>query len=41
MTPILVVDDEQGIRGALADSLTLLGYEVAAASNGMEAHRTP
>jgi CheY-like chemotaxis protein len=36
MAAILVVDDEQAIRGALADTLAYLGYEVATANNGTE-----
>ena len=36
MAAILVVDDEQAIRAALADTIAFLGYEVATASNGTE-----
>lgn len=39
MAAILVVDDEQAIRGALADTLSFLGHEVATASNGTEGLR--
>jgi CheY-like chemotaxis protein len=39
MAAILVVDDEQAIRAALADTLAVLGYEVATASNGTEGLR--
>ena len=39
MAAILVVDDEQAIRTALADTLAYLGYEVATASNGTEGLR--
>ena len=39
MAAILVVDDEQAIRAALADTLAFLGYEVATASNGTEGLR--
>ena len=39
MAAILVVDDEQAIRSALADTLAFLGYEVATASNGTEGLR--
>lgn len=39
MAAILVVDDEQAVRGALADTLAFLGYEVATASNGTEGLR--
>jgi CheY-like chemotaxis protein len=36
MAAILVVDDEQAVRRALADTLAYLGYEVATANNGTE-----
>lgn len=36
-TTVLVVDDEEGIRQALARFLTRLGYQVQAASNATEA----
>jgi CheY-like chemotaxis protein len=39
MAAILVVDDEKAVRGALADNLKFLGYEVATASNGPEGLR--
>ena len=39
MAAILVVDDEQAVRAALADTLPVLGYEVATASNGTEGLR--
>ena len=39
MAAILVVDDEQAIRAALADTIAFLGYEVATASNGTEGLR--
>jgi CheY-like chemotaxis protein len=39
MAAILVVDDEQAIRAALADTLAFLGHEVATASNGTEGLR--
>jgi two-component system, chemotaxis family, chemotaxis protein CheY len=34
---VLVVDDDDGIRAAVADVLDFEGYEVIAASNGAEA----
>jgi putative two-component system response regulator len=36
-TPVLVVDDEEGIRQALTRFLTRLGYQVRAAANAAEA----
>jgi len=39
MAAILVVDDEKAVRGALADTLAFLGYEVATATNGPEGLR--
>lgn len=32
---ILVIDDDDGVRGALCDRLSALGFEVAAESNGV------
>lgn len=34
---ILIVDDEEGYRKVLSNSLTDLGYEIRAVSNGFEA----
>lgn len=34
---ILVVDDDEGIRTAMAEILELLGYEVTVAADGLEA----
>ena len=34
---ILIVDDEEGYRKVLANSLTDLGYEAKAVNNGFEA----
>jgi nitrogen-specific signal transduction histidine kinase/ActR/RegA family two-component response regulator len=34
---ILIMDDEQGVREAAADLLTLMGYDVATAENGARA----
>jgi two-component system OmpR family response regulator len=39
MAAILVVDDEKAVRGALADTLSFLGHEVATADNGTHALR--
>jgi two-component system OmpR family response regulator len=39
MAAILVVDDEKAIRGALADTLSFLGHEVATANNGTQGLR--
>lgn len=35
--PVLIVDDEAGIRAALREYLEALGHEVLEASNGLEA----
>ena len=34
---ILIVDDDEGVLGALQDALTLFGYEVQTAENGKKA----
>lgn len=34
---VLIVDDDQGIRNYLRDLLTILGYKVIEAGNGVEA----
>jgi len=34
---ILIVDDDDGVRGMLADFFNLLGYQAVVASNGSEA----
>jgi two-component system, NtrC family, response regulator AtoC len=39
MSGVLVVDDESSVREILAEFLTLKGYEVKSASNGVEALR--
>jgi two-component system chemotaxis response regulator CheY len=33
--PILVVDDDAGVRESVVDMLTLAGYDVVAAANGL------
>ena len=37
MSSVLVVDDSEDVRETLSESLHVLGYEVALASNGLEA----
>jgi len=39
MAAILLVDDEEAVRGALADTLSFLGHEVATADNGTQGLR--
>ncbi|MET9413292.1 response regulator transcription factor [Streptomyces klenkii] len=36
-TPVLVVDDDPDVRAAVADALTIEGYAVRAAADGLEA----
>jgi CheY-like chemotaxis protein len=35
--PVLLVEDDEGIRESVADSLRFEGYDVAVAANGVEA----
>ncbi|WP_050630349.1 sigma-54-dependent transcriptional regulator [Bradyrhizobium viridifuturi] len=37
MTRVLIVDDDEALRGALCETIRDLGYEASAASNGREA----